>query len=350
LLSAVLLFATVSGCSGKANAGKNNTENPLFPVKVMFRPDAIKAALTNIAIQEGYFKEEGLDIETIQMDNVNDSFTALNVGTVDVVPLGIAQPLQFITQNSPFIIFGGSAMEGGALITKPEHAEEFKSWENWRGKTWASARSMTGDYVVRDKLRSFGIDPEKDLVYADLNTVVPTPITQAVYKGTADVGYITSDGVNLAESMGLTVILRVGDLDPGYPCCRLITNEKFLKEHRDVLVAYQRAVIRAFKLIHTDHEKAITVLMDLSGQGKEYVETGLYGQYSSLYYPNPAKNNIIKFYGYLVQEGFITNTDTNITKYIDVSIFREALDEILKRHPKDETYLALKEFSDKTDF
>lgn len=348
LIFALVLTLPVSGSQpGKKKAAIASHSNYVGTLKVAWFPAAIKASLTSIAYSLGYFKEEGVTVQCVTLQNTADAITAMTLGKVDVVPVGITGQLQFIAKGSNLVIFGGSAMEGGAIITKPTRAKEFSNWQNWRGKNWATGRSFTGDFVVRNQLRKIGIIPQKNITISDLADNMP--IIQAVAKGTADVGYITSDGVAIAKQMGLSVILNVADLDPGYPCCRQTANADSLKKKRKAYVAYQRALIRAYKVIQSHPETAIKVMMKLTGQNRVYIETGLYGTYASQYNPSPAKKKVGDFYQYLVQEGVVKERRVKIGDHIDTGIFKEALKDILQRYPNDQDYLYLKAFSDKYD-
>lgn len=338
-----------AGSDTKALAGDNTGTEKIENVgtlKVAWFPATIKAALTTVAYALGYFEEEGVTVECVTLQNSADALTAVKLGKVDITPVGITQQLQFISEGSDLVVFGGSAQEGGAVVSLPERAEEFSDLKNWEGANWATGRSFTGDFVIRDNLRKIGIIPGEDITISDLADNMP--IIQAVSKGTADVGYITADGVTIAKSLGLTVGIRVGDLAPYYPCCRQTANGDSMKNNREAYVAYQRALIRAYKLIQSDHEKAIEVMLELTGQNREYVESGLYGEYASRYNPDPAVKKVAEFYGYLKQEGVVTS-EVKIEDHIDVSIFKEALEDILERYPDDTDYLALKAFSEEND-
>ncbi|QNU68602.1 ABC transporter substrate-binding protein [Ruminiclostridium herbifermentans] len=351
LISIILLLVfvlSISACGGE-NERKvsSSSQKNVGTLKVAWFPATIKAALTSTAYSLGYFDEEGVTVECETLQNAADAITAVKLGKVDISPVGITQQLQFISEGSDLVIFGGSAQEGGAVVTKPENAERFSDLKNWKDANWATGRSFTGDFVIRNQLRKYGIIPGEDIIMSDLAD--NTPIIQAVAKGTADVGYITSDGVSIAKSMGLTVGIRVGDLSPYYPCCRQTANGEAIKNKKEAFVAYQRALIRAYKVIQSDHEKAIEVMEELTGQSREYVESGLYGKYASRYNPSPATKKVAEFYGFLKQEGVIRNESFKIEDNINVSIFKEALEDILDRYPDDKDYLALKAFSDEND-
>ena len=348
MIAASLLISTLTACgssSGKKSSGSEVKKASVGTLEVAWFPSSIKSALTTVAYDQGYFEEEGVTVNCDVLLSTADSLTALSTGKVDVVPVGITLQLQFMAEGQDLIFFGGSAQEGGAIITKPEYTEQFAELSGWAGKKWASARSYTGDNIIRAKLREIGIVPEQDIEIDYLND--DTSIVQAVSKGQVDVGYITADGVQTAKNFGLDLGIKVGDIDPCYPCCRQTTTSKVVREKHDELVAYQRGLIRAYKLILNDHDNAIDIMVRQTGQTEEYVTEALYGDYASRYNPDPAKNRVVDYAAYLIGEGIIKDAD--ISGNVNTEIFREALDQILKEYPDDPDYLALKEFSDKYD-
>jgi NitT/TauT family transport system substrate-binding protein len=351
-ISAAVLFGTLTSCgsSSKGNKGGKKDENAVYKenigtLEVAWFPSSIKSALTTIAYDQGYFEQEGVTVNCDVLLSTADSLTALSEGKVDVVPVGITLQLQFMAEGQDLVFFGGSAQEGGAIITTPENADQFAVLSGWAGKKWASARSYTGDNIIRAKLREIGIVPEQDIEIDYLND--DTSIVQAVSKGQVDVGYITADGVQTAKNFGLVCGIKVGDIDPCYPCCRQTTSTAVIEKKHDELVAYQRGLIRAYKLILNDHDDAIEIMVRQTGQTEEYVTEALYGDYASRYNPDPARARVVDYAAYLIGEGIIKDAD--ISGNVNTEIFREALDQILEEYPDDPDYLALKEFSDKYD-
>ena len=332
-------------CDEDEEKSEEKPSESLGTLEVAWFPASIKASLTTIAYDQGFFEDEGVTVKCDVIQSVADGLTALSEGKVDIVPVGITLQLQFMSEGQDLVFFGGSAQEGGAIITKPENEEKFAELSGWKGAKWASARSYTGDNIIRAKLREIDIIPEQDIEINYLND--DTSIVQAVSKGQADVGYITADGVQTAKKFGLSLGIKVGDIDPYYPCCRQTTNLSVIDEKHDELVAYQRGLIRAYKLILTEPDKAVDIMVKQTGQTEEYVKEALYGDYASRYSPSPAKQRVIDYSSYLIGEGIINDYD--FSDNVNTEIFRTALDDILEEYPDDEEYLALKEFSDKYD-
>lgn len=69
--------------------------------------------LVTIAEEEGYFEDEGIEIEPVEATQNMDAMALLAAGKVDVVSnAGTSNPLQQIAQGVDLTIFGGHMVEG----------------------------------------------------------------------------------------------------------------------------------------------------------------------------------------------------------------------------------------------
>ena len=133
--AAVLSLALLTACGSQSEKEQGKADSPhessaaetviakkdnVGTLEVAWFPSSIKSALTTVAYDQGYFKEEGVTVNCNVIQSVADALTALSENKVDVVPVGITLQLQFIAEGQDLVIFGGSAQEGGAIITKPE--------------------------------------------------------------------------------------------------------------------------------------------------------------------------------------------------------------------------------------
>lgn len=337
LLASLLLATSVLTSCGKAESENASEEGQVL--NVAYFPTSFKSSLSTIAYVKGFFKEEGVNVNLVNLQNSADSLVALQEGKIDVNPLGITNTIQAIEDGEgSVVIIGGSAQAGGIIITTPENADRFKDLNNWAGATWATGRSYTGDFVVRHYLSEYGIDSNVDVSSVDLGDNLS--IIQSVSKGEADVGYITADGARTAVDYGLELIIDVDDIEHAYPCCRISTNQTAIDTKGDELVAYMRAVIRAYDFILSNPEETIDIFKELTSQDEEYVRDVLYGDFASAYVPDPARAKVLNFSEYLLEAQALESTD-GIRESINVDIYKTALDQILKEYPDNENYKTL---------
>ncbi|SET11241.1 ABC transporter substrate-binding protein [[Clostridium] polysaccharolyticum] len=342
LLLAMVLVFNLSGCaknkgtSGNASADRDSGSKSVLRIANL--PASFKACLTLIADAKGYLTEEGLNYELISLQNSSDALIALEENKIDVNPSGISNILAGIQDGEDLYVIGGSAQAGGVIIAKPKNAEKYSDLANWAKSTFASGRSYTGDFVVRHYLGTIGIDSNKDMKSVDLGDDLS--IIQAVQKGQADVGYITANSTLKAVNCGLTLVTNVNDYEDAYPCCRISTNGKAIKEKYNELVLFLKGIIRAYDFILENKDETIKIMMDLTDQDKDYVTEVMYGDYASKYIPDPARQKVLNFAEYLKEADAIGNTDL-IEDAINVEIYKKALDAIVEEYPDNENYQTL---------
>ena len=70
-----------------------------------------------VAKEEGFFKDEGLDVELIEFANSADGLAALRAGKLDLGAFGTTAPLVHISKGAEIRIIGGVMGEDAAIVT-----------------------------------------------------------------------------------------------------------------------------------------------------------------------------------------------------------------------------------------
>lgn len=301
-----------------------------------------------IAQEKGYFKEEGLDVELFQFTNVPEGLTALKTGKLDIGTFGSAGPLSFISKGSDFTIFGGIMIDGQAIIAKPENADSLKTLENFKGKKVGLVRLSTGDIIFRGALEKNKVDWRKgEIKIVELNSV--GAVVQAVQKGEVDAGIVFTPHFSIAEKTGgLKVVHYIADFYPHYSCCRLTANTEDLTKRPDAYKRYLIALIRAYKFYRENPDETVKLIAGWLKIDEDIVRKDTYTNKVFDINPDPYKNATLDFWHIMREIGYITE-DYPIEKHINTDVYRQALDEVLKRYPDDKTYLSLDEFFKKND-
>ena len=60
--------------------------------------------------------------------------------------------------------------------------------------------------------------------------------------------------------------------------------------------------------------------------------------------PDPLKKGTLDFWKTMKEIKYLPETDVDVNQHIDTTIYREALDEVLKRHPDDPIYKEMDAF------
>ena len=319
----------------------------VYELKVGNSAKSIKPAMIVLASELGYYKEEGVNVVFEDISTLNDTLIAIEDGKLDVSPLGIIPTMTHLCKGADLVVFGGTISEGGEAVVSAENADKIKTIDDFRGKTIAVVAAETGHLYAEYYMKQNGVDADKDVNIVVLDGM--QSIIQAVKKGEADIGWVNSGFGQVAEQQGLHIVMGVGDLFPDSVCCRQTTSRKNVEENREALVRFQIANLRAYETYIEDPERVIKILMDFSGQSREYVEYCLYAQVMKIEL-DPCKSKVMEFYQVMSELGNVEGGKENlIDAAVDTSIYKEALDTLLKRNPESEIFRQLDEKYQKYD-
>ena len=303
-----------------------------------------------VAYNAGLYEEEGIEPEFTYNPSNPENTQALLDDKTDLVSAGATCVLQYIDQGADIVIIGGQMSLGETVYVLPERAEEFQELteETLAGKKVGVSRMNTGDIAFRKILSERGVDLSK-IECVELDSQ-PT-VTQAVLKGEVDLGINFLTYRESAESLGLVPVSQLDAEDewPDYICCRMFTTREKLEENRDAYVKALKANIRAFEVIQTDQETTLEAAKKAYDIDEAVLVNELYGYGHLGLSPNPDVKNTSKFYEAMVDVDYAQGS-VDIRDYIDPTLYRDALDELLEEDPENEIYLSLKEESEATNF
>ncbi len=356
MLTVFLLGGVLSGCGEKASDdsstdtkpasniqneqtdNKDTNENKeLKKIKIGYLASP-GHVLYFVAKEKGYFKEEGLDAELFLFTNSGEGLNAIKAGKVDVGSFGTAAPLTFISKGTEFTIFGGQQTEGHGIVALPEKAKELTSLESFKGKTVATVRLATGDVIFRGALKEAGIDWKTDLKINELDS--PAAVLEAVKKGSVDAGIVWTPFIKLGEKQGLQIVKYSGDLVKMHTCCRQVALTSKIKEDPKYYEKFQAALIKAYKFYQENQDETVDIISKYAKVDKDIIKAETYsGHIHSI--PDPDKDGVVKFWELINKSGYITS-DLKIENYVDTSIYKNALDNVLKEYPNEAVYKKLK--------
>ena len=335
----VLALGLFAGCSKKTGETSKLT--------IVLSEDVTSTPLIGIAREKGYFQEYGLKVESVTIDSgATSSIETLDMGKVDIVPTGIIPSLSYGAQGSGVKIIGGTATGSNIIIAKPELAARLRNdpnFEQWKGLKHGTVRLSTAQVVTRYALEKYGFDMNKDLTFIEIDTY--PNIIEGVRKGEVDIGYVAAEYAQRLAEQGLEVVYPMTRLLPDYVCCRISVSKNAYENKRPALVNFLKGEIRAYKDYTEDHDGTMKLLAAASRQGEPYVYNVLYNPdtYADRKFnPEPNFNGIRNMYETLLELGYTRHIGIPVEDFVDISLFREALDEILDEYPNERAYLRLK--------
>lgn len=320
-------------------------------LKVSLPTGVIRTAEDIVALQKGFFKEEGVKVTGVNISG-QPAITAIssNSDELDLLTLGFVPDVQAISQGSDNLRFiGGTAVEGGAIIAREGYANQYKDANtiiNYSAIESARLAFAVGEasWVVTNQYLTEN-DPNYATAKQNLNiTNLADAQTVAlqVGQGNFDVGFLPLEYAYLyQDSYGIELIAASGDLIPEYVCCRQVTSAEKYEEKYEAFVAYEKARIRAWEFIENQDNKDEVVRIVADYINKEddygYVENYLYGGITK-WSIDPNKRGIQNYKDALVNAGVLSSDITDILSFVETGAYKEALDTLYAENPENQFY------------
>lgn len=364
LLTTALALTALTGC-GQTGSIAETAAQEKGTLKVSFMTGNIRIAINILALEKGYFAEEGVTVEPVNIGG-QDALTAINGSDdqLDILNTGFVPDLQAIGSGYDITVIGGTAVEGGAVIAKSGNTAAYQDASNIinldavKEARLGFVRNEASWVITRQYLLDNGVSEEEIAAIEDeANGNISyyqdeTAVAQAVQKGEVDLGFLPMEYALLyGDAYELEVVTPAGSLQENYVCCREVTSPAKLAEKHDAFVAYETARIRAFDYYKQgENDEAIKqdvvdTVANYSGKEADYVETYLYGGVTK-YATDPNTKGIVKYVQAATNSGLLASAGVDfstydITQNIDVSAYEEAINALVEREPDNQTYAEL---------
>lgn len=334
---------------------------------VSFPTGNIRIAIDILAQQLGYFKEEGVTVEEVSLGGM-DALTAINSadGNLDILTTGFVADLQAIGSGYDLTVIGGTAVEGGAIITKKGNADQYKdagtilNFDAIKSAKLGLQRNEAAWVITRQYLLDNGVAEDEIKAIEDEATgniayyADQTAVAQAVQKDEVNLAFLPLEYALLyADAYDLEVVAKAGDLQENYVCCREVTSKARLADKKDAFVAYEKARIRAFEYYkqgETDdsvRQDVVNIVASWSGKETDYVDTYLYGGVTK-YATDPNTVGIVKYVEAANNSGLLQSAGIDFSTYdikqnVDSSVYGQAITELADANPDNTFYASLLE-------
>lgn len=245
-----LLITVIVGC-GRKNSGN------LTPVTLNEVAHSIFYAPMYVAIENGYFEEQGLDITLVNGAGADKVMTALISGEADIGFMGPEATVYAYNQGASdyAVNFAQLTQRAGNFLVSRNADEDFK-WTDLKGTTVLGGRAggmpqMIFEYILKQN----GIDPQTDLeIIQNIDFGVTA---EAFASGTGD---YTVEFEPFASSLELSgnghVIASLG-VDSGYvPYTCFSALKSYIEENPEIIQKFTIAIQKGQDYVnsHTPEE------------------------------------------------------------------------------------------------
>lgn len=209
-----------------------------------------------VAEDQGYFKEQNLDLRQFQTDSIAKAVQALSAESTDILfPTNTQSAVVAMTKGAGIKIIAGDFTKAlYDLIAGPK----YKKIEDLKGGTMGVINLTSGSTVLLEKmLAAHGLKYPGDY---DLLTVGGTPSRYAaVKKGAVAAAMVTIPTSFQAKEDGLNIVANISRYLPDYQFTVIAGNTSWMQSHRDQTVRFLMAIIKGMRFLNEPKNKNASI-------------------------------------------------------------------------------------------
>ena len=254
----VVIIATIA-ISVFVATHKEQVDNELRTIQVNEVTRSVFYAPQYAAIANGFFTEEGLNIEITTGQGADNVMTAVLAGQCDIGFCGPEASIYVYNEGKEDYVqvFAQLTKRDGSFLVSKNPTDNF-SWNDLKGKTVIPGRKggvpyMTLEYVLKQN----GINPETDLTLDD--SIKFDLMAGAFTGGTAEYVTLFEPTASMTEEAGKGyVVASVGEASGEVPYTAYCAKKSYIAENSDVIEGFTRAIYRGQKWVeeHSAREVA----------------------------------------------------------------------------------------------
>ncbi len=276
LLAASLLLSlsvlTITGCGSKSK----ETASPGEKIVLNEVAHSIFYAPMYVAVEEGYFNEEGIDLEIVTGFGADKTMTAVLSGEADIGFMGPETTVYAFNEGASDVVknFAQLTQRAGNFLISREPIEDFK-WSDIKGKTVLGGRAGgMPEMVFEFVLKKNNIDPAADL---SIDQSIDFGSTAAAFSGgQADFTVEFEPSATALEKEGAGYVAASVGVDSGYvPYTAFSAKESYLIGHPDIIQSFVNALQKGMDYVseHTSEEIAAVIAPQFTDTDKETIAT-----------------------------------------------------------------------------
>lgn len=268
VLSVILMLGfSVVSCS-------NKTDDTVTKVRLNEVVRSVFYAPMYVAIANGYFEDEGIEIDLSTGQGADKTMQQVLSGSADI---GFCGPEQVIYINNQGrddypVLFAQLTQKDGSFLVGRESEDNF-DWKNLNGKELIGGRpggmpEMAFEYVLRQN----GIDPKNDV---KMVTNLDFTATAGAFKaGTGEYVTLFEPTASMLEKEGSgKIVASVGESAGTIPYTCFFATKSYMDKNPEVIEKFTKAIYKGQEWIkiHSNEEIADAIISYFPGTDKEII-------------------------------------------------------------------------------
>lgn len=240
----ILIILSILG----VNTVKNNNQNTEENLKVLNVSEVTRSvfyAPQYVAINNGYFEENGIKVELTTGQGADAVMTSVLANQCEIGFAGPEASIYVYNEGKEDYteVFAQMTKKDGSLLVSRTDEENFE-WQNLKGKTVIPGRKggvpyMTLEYVLKKN----GINPETDLVLDD--SIKFDLMAGAFAAGNADYVTLFEPTASLTEQEGKGyIVASVGEEAGEIPYTAYFAKKSYIENNEEIIQNFTNAIYK----------------------------------------------------------------------------------------------------------
>ncbi len=265
-------------CYGFAAAQEKRTA----PLTVSYPSISGAQAVLWIAKETGIFRKNGLEADLVYITGGPRSMAALLSGQLQVIGTG----------GNALVAANLNGAKDAVLIATTYNTPVFsvmtradmKEGKDLKGKRFGvTTAGSLSDFTLRAVLKRSGLDPARDVVVRAMGGY--PEILAGMKSGQLEGGVFSPPSNITAQTLGFREFMDAGAAGIEYASTCYGTTRRFIREHRDTVAQFTRALAEAIHSFKTDKAQALKIIQRYTRTSDPAVLEETYRVYALKYLP-----------------------------------------------------------------
>ena len=243
---------------------KKDNKNELTKVKLAEVTHSSFYAPLYVAIEKGYFKDEGIDLELILTPGADKVSAAVLSGDVEIGFAGAESAIYVYKQDEEdyLQLFAGLTKRDGQFIVSRKEIKDFKLEDLYNKEILVGRSTGMPALNFLNALKKNNIDTDK----INVNTAVEfSALSGSFIGGVGDfVNLFEPNATALVKQGYGNVVASVGMLSGEVPYTAFYARKSYVKDHKDIVKKFTEAINKGIK--YTLDNDADRVAQDIIAQ------------------------------------------------------------------------------------
>ena len=263
LLTALLTTISLLGCGGKSTSAQGAASaSSLQKVTLNEVAHSLFYAPLYVAIEEGYFEEEGIDLTLVTGFGADKTMTAILTGEADIGFMGSESTIYTYAGNADDYVvnFAQLTQRAGNFLVSRKPIDNF-SWDMLKGSTVLGGRAGgMPEMVFEFILKKNGIDPETDL---SIDQSIDFGSTAAAFSGgQGDFSVEFEPHATSLEKKGDGYVVASLGEESGYvPYTAFSAKKSYIEANPELIQAFTNALQKGMDYVATHTPEEIATLI-----------------------------------------------------------------------------------------